>query len=265
MSDLETVAEGDVASVAVPTAPADGAGGLNTRTCKSLMLLIDASNSVTGTENMATQYKATAAALISPRIMDAIFANDGTIALKAVKFDNYPQDITEWHAVTNKDELETFAAEVNAGGSKPTGGYGNTHIGNALDYSVKEFKDSPCQSDKRVIDISTDGEQNGGMPIQGPRSAAIDAGITINGIGVHSSSSTLAQTMRALRRDVITPTGFAVEANWERYPDVLEHKMYMEIAEVPPAEQLTPEATPVVRKAEINSGITSTGSKSHGG
>ena len=64
----------------------------------------------------------------------------------------------------------------------PTPGW--TSISGAIDYSIGLFARLGVAADRRVIDISGDGANNDGRPVDAARDAAMEVGITINGLPI---------------------------------------------------------------------------------
>ena len=59
---------------------------------------------------------------------------------------------------------------------------GSTSISGAIDFSVDQLERAPFQANRRVIDISGDGNNNSGRAVTEARDDAIGKGITINGL-----------------------------------------------------------------------------------
>lgn len=226
------------------------APALDAKDCQSLVLLMDASASVNSQGNWRRQYEATANALTSERVQEAIFANDGTLAVKAVSFNEGQTDITTWHSVDSPQALTRFARMLQEGGEHYWG-FSSTHIGDAVQYSMEQFNSSPCQSSSRTIDISTDGENNGGIYPQHVREWATEAGVQVNGIAVGSTTVSTETAMAQLK--IRAANGFVLPAGQENYEEILRRKMVMELAEAP-LSPVSPAATPPVEEVRAVSG-----------
>ena len=59
---------------------------------------------------------------------------------------------------------------------------GSTSISSAIDFSVNQLERAPFKSERRVIDVSGDGNNNSGRPVTDARDDAIGKGIVINGL-----------------------------------------------------------------------------------
>ncbi len=59
-----------------------------------------------------------------------------------------------------------------------------TSISGAIDYAVRQFETSRFDGARQVIDVSGDGSNNSGRPVWLARDAALEVGITINGLAI---------------------------------------------------------------------------------
>src|SRR5690606_15989923 len=81
--------------------------------------------------------------------------------------------------IANKDDAGRVAARLTA---QPSNSARRTSISAALEFGADLFAESGYQGMKRVIDISGDGPNNQGAPVQVSRDAVVAQGITINGL-----------------------------------------------------------------------------------
>jgi hypothetical protein len=66
-----------------------------------------------------------------------------------------------------------------------------------LQYSLQMFINAPWNpTERRVLDVSGDGTNNGGIPIEPGRQALMDYGVTINGIAIVNDEPRLATYFR---------------------------------------------------------------------
>ncbi len=148
-----------------------------------LVLAVDVSFSVDGVE-ARTQREGYINALTHPSVLDAISAGYlGRIALTYVEWaDTYQQyQIVDWSVISDRASAEAF---VQALREQPfTQGY-RTSISHAIDYAAALFDKNGFRGLRRVIDISGDGPHNRGRPLAAARQAALDRGITINGLPI---------------------------------------------------------------------------------
>ena len=150
-----------------------------------LVLAADISRSVDQAK-FALQREGYAAALTSPRIMAAIKSGpQGRIAVCFVEWSGVTAQavIVDWAAIGTPAEAEAFSQRIRAA---PRLFMERTAIGTAIDFSVQQLGKSPFSGARRVIDVSGDGTNNSGRSVTEARDAAIEQGITINGLAILS-------------------------------------------------------------------------------
>jgi Protein of unknown function (DUF1194) len=105
---------------------------------------------------------------------------------------------------------------------------GATATGNALAFAEKLFRDAPL-SERRVVDVSTNGHANMGDPVPPIRDRLVANGITINGLAVTDEEPNLVSYML---RDVIGgPGSFVIPANnYNAYTQAIRLKLFREIS-----------------------------------
>lgn len=170
-----------------------------------LVLAMDASGSMSA-EEWRIQVEATAAALLSTQVRSTIRCKSGdrSVAVSVVDFSTQPQMRIPWVDLRPKScsgpdaefdrKLEALAAET-AGLKRSS--EGSTHIGNMLQYTLHMFVNAPWKpTERRVLDVSGDGKNNGGIAMEPGRQALMDYGVTINGIAIVNDERDLANTYR---------------------------------------------------------------------
>lgn len=161
-----------------------------------LLLAMDASGSMSE-EEWGIQVRATAAALLSEQVRSAIrckssLTGNRSVAIAVVDFSDQPKLRIPWvdlrpTSCSEPDpefdrKVELLAAEI---ATLKRSSSGSTHLGNMLQYSVAVFANAPWNvTERRVMDISGDGENNGGAPTAPGREALMKFGVTINGIAI---------------------------------------------------------------------------------
>jgi hypothetical protein len=148
-----------------------------------LILAADVSRSVDN-EEFQLQREGYAAALTDPRVLKAI--QSGPYRSVAVSFIEWAGSeaqhvVADWHIVRDDESAHDIA---NILLTAPRSFVGFTSISAAIDYSMQHFTKSGVDSDRRVIDISGDGTNNGGRPVGDARDEAVAAGVTINGLAI---------------------------------------------------------------------------------
>jgi hypothetical protein len=148
-----------------------------------LILAADVSRSVDPDE-FKLQREGYAAAFTNPKVLAAIAAGPNrSIAVTFVEWSGSEAQrvVADWTIV--RDE-ETGGGFANILLTAPRSFAGFTSISAAIDFSMKHFQTSGVESERRVIDVSGDGTNNGGRPVNDARDEAVSAGVTINGLAI---------------------------------------------------------------------------------
>jgi hypothetical protein len=148
-----------------------------------LILAADVSRSVDPDE-FKLQREGYAAAFTNPKVLHAIQAGPNrAIAVTFVEWSGSEAQrvVADWMIV--RDE-ETGGGFANILLTAPRSFAGFTSISAAIDFSMKHFQSSGVESDRHVIDVSGDGTNNGGRPVNDARDEAVAAGVTINGLAI---------------------------------------------------------------------------------
>lgn len=170
-----------------------------------LVLALDASGSMS-TEEWDIQRRATAAALMSTQVRTTIRCKSGdrSIAIAVVDFSSQPELRIPWfdlraNSCNEPDpefdhRIEMLATQI---ARLERSSSGSTHIGNMLQYVLQVYVNAPWQpTERRVLDVSGDGTNNGGVPIEPGRQALMDFGVTINGIAIVNDDRNLDEYFR---------------------------------------------------------------------
>ncbi|MGL4810211.1 MAG: DUF1194 domain-containing protein, partial [Beijerinckiaceae bacterium] len=143
-----------------------------------LVIAVDISYSM-DLEELALQREGYAQAFRSAEIKNAI-ANGQLGRIAVTYFDwadsHNQQVVVPWTVIANAEDAESFADKIAA---QPIRRARRTSISGAIDFGVKQIKDSPFRGTRQVIDVSGDGPNNSGTPVAPARDAAVQAGITI--------------------------------------------------------------------------------------
>ena len=196
-----------------------------------LVLAVDASGSVDERE-YRLQINGIAQAFLDPRVIEAI--TDGAfgrigVALVVWAESNRPKARTNWHVIEGVPSAAAFSNRV-SGFGRPVGG--GTGIGKAMFFAVRMLETSGLSSRRRVIDVSGDGRETTfrewSVPPDQARHAAIDRGITINGLAILSEDKELKSYYA---NEVIAgPGSFVMTANSiEDFAAVMRTKLIREI------------------------------------
>ncbi|MCW5736042.1 MAG: DUF1194 domain-containing protein [Enhydrobacter sp.] len=146
-----------------------------------LVLAADVSRSVTEAK-FRLQREGAAAAITHPDVVKAM--TSGThrrIAVCFVEWATAGQQsvVVDWSAIGGAAEARSFGDRLI---EAPRSFAGSTSISGAIDFSVGQLERAPFASDRRVIDISGDGNNNSGRAVTDARDDAIEKGITINAL-----------------------------------------------------------------------------------
>jgi hypothetical protein len=209
----------------------------------ALVLAADVSRSINDDE-FALQRRGYAAALVSPRLMDAI--RSGTRAAISVSFVEWAGEgeqmtVVDWTVIRNETDAANFAARLLA---TPRSFQGRTAIGSAIDFSASLIGECGCEPDRRVVDISGDGTSNQGRVVTQARDAALKAGFVINGLAIFNKRAAAQGGYLALhtnpagglleyyRENVVGgPGSFALPIEgFDSFGEAMIHKLVSEIA-----------------------------------
>lgn len=148
-----------------------------------LVLAVDVSLSMDPDEQRL-QREGYIAALRHPEILKAIRSGrHGRIAV--TYFEWAGPDIqlllVPWRVIDGRESVEAFVGELAA---KDYSRYRRTSISAALEYAVRLFDDRAFRSERRVIDVSGDGANNSGPPLEPVRERIVQSGVVINGLPI---------------------------------------------------------------------------------
>lgn len=146
-----------------------------------LVLAADVSRSVTEPK-FKLQREGAAAAIANPDVLRAMTSGPHRrIAVCFVEWAGAGMQtvVVDWMAVGGEADAKGFAARLL---DAPRSFLGMTAIGGAIDFSVQQLERAPFTSDRRVIDVSGDGNNNSGRPVAAARDAALAKGVTINAL-----------------------------------------------------------------------------------
>lgn len=148
-----------------------------------LVLAVDISRSMDRDEQRL-QRAGYVAALRDPEVIRAIESGPlGRIALTYVEWAGHGLQtvLVPWTLVDGAAAAAGIADRLAAA---PLQRLRRTSISDALAFSAASFERSGFSSTRKVIDVSGDGPNNSGFLVTGARDAALDKGITINGLPI---------------------------------------------------------------------------------
>jgi hypothetical protein len=153
-----------------------------------LILAIDASLSVDA-EEAQLQRQGYISALTDPRTVKAIQAGvNGRIAVLYFEWASefYQRTVVDWAVIKDEASARAVADMIAAA---PYRGERRTSISGAIHYAAALFGQR-YKGERRVIDISGDGRNNSGPPLETTRAEALAKGITINGLPILNDKPT---------------------------------------------------------------------------
>ena len=210
-----------------------------------LVLAADVSRSIDDGE-FELQRKGYAAALSDPRVLKAI-ASGGhqAIDLTYVEWSDQleQQTVVDWTRIGNGEDAAAVAAAIL---KAPRSFASRTAIGSAIVFSLQRFAAARDIGDKRIIDVSGDGNNNAGLPVTEARDQAVAAGVTINGLAIINTQAGPGFLMHTqplgglpeyYRQNVIGgPGAFLLQVeNFGTFAEAMARKLASEIAAVSPA------------------------------
>lgn len=201
-----------------------------------LVLAVDVSLSMAPDE-LEIQRRGYAAALVHDRVLEAIAAGvHGKIAVTYFEWAGSTTQhvIVPWTVIATRADAERVATRLSA---KPPNSARRTSISGALEFGGDLFAESGFRGMKRVIDISGDGPNNQGAPVDITRNALTAQGITINGLplmtnGGLASAYDVEDLDRYYNDCVIGgPGAFMIPVNdWSQFPEAIRRKLVLELA-----------------------------------
>jgi hypothetical protein len=194
-----------------------------------LVLAVDASGSVSQ-RRFELQKQGYAAAFRNPRVLKAIQSlMTQSIGVTMLQWTGprLQVHVVPWTQVKDAASAEDFAGAIERVPRQLFGG--GTSISGAIDYSRLVLLQSPFTASRRVIDISGDGANNIGRPVQFARDEAVKDGITINGLPILAVEPDLDHYY--FENVIGGPGAIMVPAeNYESFAEAILKKLIIEIA-----------------------------------
>ena len=146
-----------------------------------LVLAADVSRSVTEPK-FKLQREGAAAAITDPEVLKAITSGPNRrIAVCFVEWATAGMTnvVVDWTLIGDDESARRFSGRLV---EVPRSFAGSTSISSAIDFSVSQLERAPFRSERRVIDVSGDGNNNSGRSVTDARDEALAKGIVINGL-----------------------------------------------------------------------------------
>ena len=224
-----------------------------------LVLAVDVSLSMSPDE-LVIQRDGYVAALTDGAVLRAIAEGvHGRIAVTYVEWAGatLQQVVVPWSVIATPEDARGFVARMTA---VPPRSARRTSISGALEFAGSLFEESGYRGVKRVIDVSGDGPNNQGGPVDQTRDRIAARGITINGLplmtnGGFASAYDIANLDSYYADCVIGgPGAFMIPVNgWGQFPEAMRRKLVLELAGAshPIRAAMEAESPPVIRAASV--------------
>lgn len=219
-----------------------------------LLLAVDVSQSM-DPEEQAVQRDGYVAAIASPDFAAAVTAGvRGRIAISVMEFAGAGEQwvVVPWRVIDGEPAALELADDL---AMAPIHSSHRTSITSALERGVELIRSSGYGADRSVIDVSGDGPNNQGGPVEQARDSAVNAGVVINGLPIMTKAGAAWATipnLDAYYEDCVIggPLSFIVRVDASTsFSSAIRRKLVSEIAGREP-EQTT--ATPVAGREPVN-------------
>ena len=215
-----------------------------------LVLAVDVSRSMDPDEQKL-QRDGYVAALTHPEVISAITqGRHGRIALAYVEWagPTTQYKVMDWRVIDGPESAGAFAAEL---ARAPIQHFRGTSISNGLAFVAPQFDNNGYVATRRVIDVSGDGPNNMGIPIEVARALVVRAGITINGLPImikRSGGFASISNLDVYYEDCVIG-GFGafsvVVQSADQFAEAIRRKLVLEISGLEP--RVIPAAAPAGR------------------
>jgi hypothetical protein len=243
------IAGGDVAGIAAPTPRSQLADAKDLPSVDvELVLAVDVSYSM-DMDELAIQREGYAQAIVSKEFLQALKTGpNGKISVTYFEWaaSSDQKIIIPWRVIDGPESADAVAAEIM---KTPIRRASRTSISGAINFAMPLFAENPHRGLRRVIDISGDGPNNNGAPVTGARDAAIEKGITINGLPImvkEPSYSTMdIDNLDFYYEDCVIggPGAFVVTIkDRDKFKEAIRTKLVLEVAGRTPERRVVPVA-----------------------
>ncbi|WP_246727775.1 DUF1194 domain-containing protein [Chelativorans sp. Marseille-P2723] len=207
-----------------------------------LILAVDVSLSMSPGE-LEIQRRGYAEALTHESVVQAI--EDGINGRIALSYFEWAGDFSQrivvpWTVVASAEDAARVAEMLSA---TPPRSARRTSISGAISFAADLFAESSFNGLRRVLDISGDGPNNQGPPVEEARDSLLAAGVTINGLPLMTnegfSSNYDVADLDLYYADCVIggPGAFMIPVNaWEQFSEAVRRKLVIELAGKEPAQ-----------------------------
>ena len=200
-------------------------------------------------DELAIQREGYAQAIVSKEFLQALKTGpNGKISVTYFEWaaSSDQKIIIPWRVIDGPETADAVANEIM---KTPIRRASRTSISGAINFAMPLFDENPHRGLRRVIDISGDGPNNNGSPVTVARDAALEKGITINGLPImvkEPSYSTMdIDNLDFYYEDCVIggPGSFVVTIkDREKFKEAIRTKLLLEVAGRTPERRIVPVA-----------------------
>lgn len=216
-----------------------------------LVLAVDVSGSM-DPEEQRIQRAGYVAALTDPAVLAAVRTGAyGRVAIAYVEWagPGWQVEAVPWRVIGDEDDAGVFAAAIAA---TPFASVRGTSISGALAFAAGLFDGNGYEGLRRVIDVSGDGANNTGAPVEAARDAVLAQGIGINGLPLMLRPSNAGVDLGTYYEECVIggPGAFVLPVHDPgQLAEAIRRKLVLEIAGLPAV------ATPVADGGPGGAGV----------
>jgi hypothetical protein len=247
------MAGGDVAGIAAPNPQSQLGHRLADKETAptvdvELVLAVDVSYSM-DMDELAIQREGYAQAIVSKEFLQALKTGpNGKISVTYFEWaaSSDQKIIIPWRVIDGPETADAVANEIM---KTPIRRASRTSISGAINFAMPLFDENPHRGLRRVNDISGDGPNNNGSPVTIARDAALEKGITINGLPIMVKEPTYStmdiDNLDFYYEDCVIggPGAFVVTIKErEKFKEAIRTKLLLEVAGLTPEPRIVPVA-----------------------
>jgi hypothetical protein len=208
----------------------------------ALVLAVDMSGSM-DLEEARVQRMGYVEALRHPDFINAVTAGlNGRIAVNYFEWAGSVNEtsVIGWQLIDDAQDAADLAEHL---ASRPVFTRRGTSISNAITFASKLISASPYDAMRRVVDVSGDGPNNLGPPVDPARDAAVASGIVINGLAILIRPSGGTVSLDRYYADCVIggPGSFVLPVHQpEDFAVAIRQKLVMEVSHTGPDIRIIP-------------------------
>jgi len=199
----------------------------------ALVLAVDVSSSIDERE-FDLQRQGYAAAFRDPRLVATLQAGrTRRIAVTMMEWAGASAQlpVVPWTIVADETSSRALGAAIAVAPRRVFAGK-STSISGAIDAGMRLLSQSGVAAERRVIDISGDGQNNAGRPAAFARDDAVAGGVTINGLAILSEDGLVGLHYR--EHVIGGPDAFVIAVEtFAEFADAILAKLVREVASAP--------------------------------